>query len=72
MKFAITRTSENGLKNPTIHERAVRMGTHWEIEISSLEDLMSFITDLDEEVVIRRDSLYANLPHIEIYDDYRE
>ncbi len=44
----------------------------WCIEINSLEELMSFKKDVDEELVIGVSYIDEKTPYIEIYDAYRE
>ena len=43
----------------------------WYIDIPSLEILLRLIKDLDEDIIIHRES-HGNPPCIEIYDTYRE
>ena len=45
--------------------------TDWYIEIPSLEVLLRLIKDLDEDIIIHRESC-GNPPCIEIYDTFRE
>lgn len=65
MNFVIERTSTDGkpceksvLKNGTINE--------FHIEINSISELMDFIKDINESIIISANGI------IEIYDDYRE
>lgn len=66
MKFRLSRTSSYS-RNDSPHPRAVKEGWGWVIEIESLDSLMSFIHEIENEIVVNYDP-----PSIEIYDDYRE
>jgi hypothetical protein len=50
------------------------MGTRksWGIEINSLEELMEFKENINNEIIITKSSVDYKTPSIEIYDDYRE
>lgn len=42
------------------------------IEINSLEELMNFFNEVNEEIVLRKSWIDNKTPCLEIYDDYRE
>ena len=42
------------------------------IEINSLEELMNFMDEVDEEIVLQKSWIDKETPCLEIYDDYRE
>ena len=42
------------------------------IEINSLEELMNFMDEVDESIVLRESWIDNKTPCLEIYDDYRE
>lgn len=52
--------------------RDLNIESVWGIEINSLEELMAFKKEVDEELVIGISYMDEKTPSIEIYDDYRE
>lgn len=44
----------------------------WGIEINSLEELLNFINEIGEEVIISESYIDYKTPCLEIYDDWRE
>ena len=42
------------------------------IEINSIEELMNFFNDVNEEIVLRKSFIDKKTPCLEIYDTYRE
>lgn len=44
----------------------------WGMEINSLEELLNFINETDEEVIISTSLVDYKTPCLEIYDDWRE
>ena len=42
------------------------------IEINSLEELMDFMDEVNESIVLRESWIDSKTPCLEIYDDYRE
>lgn len=44
----------------------------WGMEINSLEELLNFINEIGEEVIISKSYIDYRTPCLEIYDDYRE
>lgn len=59
MKFKLIRTSGNSINMPEEASNEI------EIEINTIEQLMSLASKYDRELIISKDT-------IEIYDDYRE
>lgn len=81
MEFEISRTSASNNGKP--HDRAIREGDAWVIEINSLEELLGLIEGFygRMEMVVGRHEAWQNLKgeperlseyYIEIYDTYRE
>ena len=64
MIFCVYRTN-SFLDNPQPCPTAYKEGENWYIKIDTLEELLDFRREIDEELVF-------NLNTIEIYDDYRE
>lgn len=60
---------ENG---QTITQGILVYREEWFIDIETLQDLLDFIKEIDEEVIIYRASISKDEYVIEIYDDYRE
>lgn len=61
MKFNVTKTSD--------------WKYHEQVSISTLEELMKFVDDNGEIIIIQHNPIMnvtGALPTIEIYDDYRE
>ena len=67
MKFKVERTSGSYKRQPT--PKSVQDGNNWLIELNSLEELVQFIDESNNAIVI---SLEEDCPCIEIYDDWRE
>lgn len=44
----------------------------WGMEINALEELLNFINETGEEVIISKSYIDYRTPCLEIYDDYRE
>ena len=42
------------------------------IEINSLEELMNFFNEVNEEIVLQKSYIDKKTPCLEIYDSYRE
>lgn len=42
------------------------------IELNSLEELMNFLNEINEEIVLQKSYIDKKTPCLEIYDDYRE
>lgn len=88
MKFWITRTSDDTSKEPPCKNAKFEKSvyhlytTHniYTIEIKDLDELLAFISDVEQEVIINKisDDLRSRFGledikySIEIYDDYRE
>ena len=62
MKFATFRTSERfeEYDNPDI------------VEINTLEGLLDYMREVDNEIIVYKDNFKNGRLTIEIYDDYRE
>lgn len=76
MKFGLTRTSEWNDKVMPVESKKCFRGTEdgapkWMIEVNSLSELMRFINEECEGLVVIC-NYGDHLPSIEIYDDYRE
>ena len=67
MMFWIQRTSDfRGEKQP--HARAVKHGDGWAVDVADLADLLALAGE--ERILLLTYS--AEMPTIEMYDDYRE
>lgn len=78
MKFVIDRTSSLPLDTKLIDKYGAKLlNTHpgwndYEIEITSLEQLIELLRDAGEDLILKDNGYVKGLPHLEIYDDYRE
>lgn len=83
MKFEISRVSEWHDKSPCeeaysqeveffAYEGEPNPQTVWFIDINTLEELMAFCTKYGDLVLRPSTWRIADVPSLEIYDDYRE
>lgn len=73
MTFSISRTTDRsvplGSRPSAPTKNASDTGDRYTLEINSMEDLLNLTKESDGEIVVY---YKAGMPHVELYDNYRE